>query len=46
VSIQKEISRKKTRNPMLLLSAGYLNVYCQPHLKINLEAVPLCVKEP
>jgi hypothetical protein len=46
VSIRKEISRKKTRNPMLLLSAGYLNVYCKPHIKINLEVVPLCVKEP
>jgi hypothetical protein len=46
VSIWKEISRKKTRNPMLLLSAGYLNVYCKPHIKINLEVVPLCVKEP
>jgi hypothetical protein len=31
VSIRKEISKMKTRNPMLLLSAGYLNVYCKPH---------------
>jgi hypothetical protein len=30
---------------MLHFSAGYLNVYCKPHLKINLEIVPLCIKE-
>lgn len=36
----------KTRNLMLLLLADYLNVYCKPHLKINLEAISLCVKEP
>jgi hypothetical protein len=51
VSIHREISRKKTRNPMFLLSSGYLNVLCKDaldmeNLGINLTAVPLGSKEP
>jgi hypothetical protein len=51
VSIRREISRKKTRNPMFLLSSGYLNVLCKDALDmenpgINLMAVPLGSKEP
>jgi hypothetical protein len=49
-SIRREISRKKTRNPMFLLSSRYLNVFCKDSLEmenlgINLTAVPLDTKE-
>jgi hypothetical protein len=46
VNIRKEINRKKTRNPMFILSAGYLNVYCKSHLESNLDVLPLRMKEP
>ena len=48
VSIRREVSRKKTRNPMLLLASGYLNVLCKEASDgvVNLAALPLNMKNP
>lgn len=48
VNIQKEVSWKKTRNPMILLASGYLNVLCKEALDevVNLAAMPLEMKGP
>jgi hypothetical protein len=46
ISIQREISRKKIRNPMMLLALGYLNVLCNETLEgvVNLATRPLEIK--
>jgi hypothetical protein len=48
VNIRRKISRKKTRNPMMLLASRYLNVLCKEALEevVNLVAMPLKMKGP